>query len=73
MMNRRHISLLGVFLAAAILLICFAPGEVSAASSSEIKNQILDLQSQKQQLQEQIDALKAKTEENAESLQERLL
>lgn len=56
---------------AAVMLICaIIPGEVHAASSSEIQNQIDALDQRKDAIQEEIDKLKAQQSENLSQIED---
>lgn len=72
-MKKQRISILAGLLAAAMilsLLLTLLPASVSAASSSEIRNQLNDLKDQKKELAEQISQVKGQYQANENEIED---
>ena len=67
MLNKR---VLLIALIAALFCLMLWPGSAKAASSSEIRNQIDEMEKEQQELLEQMEELEAALQENAQQIQE---
>ena len=62
-------KLMAVFLAA-VMVFCLMPGQAEAASSSEIKEQLNDLQDQKKEMEAQLAELRSQYQANEDEIQD---